>query len=107
MNNKLIDALFSVSSRIREIRKEMDMLAGDGSDLDDMNPSVPTPLRASTLLLAWKNERATSGLPRENRGNNGDLPLQHDVERLSARLIIRASDKGRECYMSGEPCREL
>ena len=97
MNNRLIDTLFSVSLRIREIRKDMDMLVGDGSDSDDINTSVPTPLRASTPLFARTEEHATSIIPREDRKKIGDLPLQHDVERLSARLIIRVSDQGREC----------
>ena len=34
VNDKLIDALFSVSSRIREIRKEMDKLAEDSTETD-------------------------------------------------------------------------
>ena len=37
----------------------------------------------------------------------GDLPLQDDVERPGAQLMIMVSDQGRECYMLGEPCREL
>ena len=35
VNDKLIDALFSVSSRIREIRKEMDKLAEDSTETDE------------------------------------------------------------------------
>ena len=98
MNYLLIDALFSVSSYIREIRKDMDMLTGDRSDSNDFNPSVPTPLQALTPLFARTEERATSGIPRGDREKCGDLPLQDEVERPGARLMIKVSDQGRECY---------
>ena len=37
MNDKLIDALFSVSCRIREIRNEMERLTEDSSETDLLN----------------------------------------------------------------------
>ena len=45
MNERLINALFSVSSRIREIRNEMDKLAEEGSDTEDLHGfKSPDPL---------------------------------------------------------------
>ena len=103
MNDRLIDALFSVSSRVREIRMEMDKLVGDGSDSDGIGPPTLTPHRASTPLFARKEERTKS---KPYRRTDGNLPLQRGIKRPGAQLMIKVSNQGRECYMSGEPCRE-
>ena len=83
MNDRLINARFSLSLKIRDIRMEMDKLAGDGSDSDNVNPPMPTPYQDSTPLFARKEERATSRL---SSGNCGNHPLKRDVERPGARL---------------------
>ena len=91
MNDRLIDALFSVSSRIKEIRMEMDKLAGDG-----LAQPMPTSHPDSAPLFARKEERATSRLSSgdTNSGHPGKvtrqgpdhLPLQCDVTMPGARL---------------------
>ena len=90
MNDRLIDALFSVSSRIREIRMEMDKLAGDGSDSDEVDPATPTSRPGSAPIFARKEECATlrpsSGDTNNGQSDRGHRPLQCNVTMPGARL---------------------
>ena len=84
VNDKLIDALFSVSSRIRDIRWEMERLTDDGSEKDD--PELPSTFESTDRAIpSTRKELRRSGIPTNESG-----PRDGPVSRIQTgtQLII-------------------
>ena len=90
MNDRLIDALFSVSSRIRDIRWEIERLTGNSSETDDPE-LLPTIKYPDPVTPPLRREIQGSVMPTNERGpeDGPDFRFQGEVKKRTGTQLIR------------------
>ena len=89
VNDKLSDALFSVSSHMRDIQSEMERVTEDSLEMDDTELLAPFNSPDPTIALTWSGSRrareATAGTRRAKPG----MLNEDSVTRLQGDAIYR------------------